>query len=81
MSTVALVGAGGKMGCRITDNMKKQTAYRMLHVEVAPAGLANLAKRGVAAVARPRRCPRPTSSSSPCPTTVSRPSRPRWCPS
>ena len=51
MSTVALVGAGGKMGCRITDNMKNQTAYRMLHVEVAPAGLANLAKRGVAAVA------------------------------
>jgi len=50
MSTVALVGAGGKMGCRITDNMKSQTAYRMLHVEVAPAGLANLAKRGMAAV-------------------------------
>ncbi|HYN02668.1 MAG TPA: phosphogluconate dehydrogenase C-terminal domain-containing protein [Vicinamibacteria bacterium] len=50
MSTVALVGAGGKMGCRITDNMRNQTAYRMLHVEVAPAGLANLAKRGVAAV-------------------------------
>jgi D-apionate oxidoisomerase len=51
MSTVALVGAGGKMGCRITDNMKKQSAYRMLHVEVAPAGIANLEKRGVAAVA------------------------------
>lgn len=50
MSTVALVGAGGKMGCRITDNMKNQTEYRMLHVEVAPAGLGNLAKRGVAAV-------------------------------
>jgi hypothetical protein len=50
MSTVALVGAGGKMGCRITDNMKSQTDYRMLHVEVAPVGLANLAKRGVAAV-------------------------------
>jgi len=50
MSTVALVGAGGKMGCRITDNMRNQTDYRVLHVEVAPAGLANLAKRGVAAV-------------------------------
>jgi len=50
MSTVALVGAGGKMGCRITDNMRNQTLYRMLHVEVAPVGLANLAKRGVAAV-------------------------------
>ena len=50
MSTVALVGAGGKMGCRITDNMRNRTDYRMLHVEVAPAGLANLAKRGLAAV-------------------------------
>jgi D-apionate oxidoisomerase len=50
MSTVSLVGAGGKMGCRITDNMRKQSAYRMLHVEVAPAGLANLEKRGVDAV-------------------------------
>jgi len=50
MSTVALVGAGGKMGCRITDNMKKQSTYRMRHVEVAPAGLANLEKRGVTAV-------------------------------
>jgi hypothetical protein len=50
MSTVALVGAGGKMGCRIADNMKNRTDYRMLHVEVAAAGLANLAKRGVAAV-------------------------------
>ena len=50
MSTVALVGAGGKMGCRITDNMKKQSVYRMLHVEVAPVGLSNLERRGVAAV-------------------------------
>ena len=50
MNTVALVGAGGKMGCRITDNMKNHPAYRMLHVEVAPAGLANLARRGVAPV-------------------------------
>ena len=50
MSTVALVGAGGKMGCRITDNMKKQPSYRMLHVEVAPAGIATLEKRGVAVV-------------------------------
>jgi hypothetical protein len=50
MTTVALVGAGGKMGCRITDNMKKQTAYRMLHVEIAPAGIENLARRGVSPV-------------------------------
>ncbi len=51
MTTVALVGAGGKMGCRITDNMKKQTEYRVLHVEVADAGRQRLADRGVAPVA------------------------------
>lgn len=50
MSTVALVGAGGKMGCRITDDMKKQSAYRVLHVETGPAGIRNLADRGVAGV-------------------------------
>ena len=50
MATVALVGAGGKMGCRITDKMKEQQAYRMLHVEVGEAGIANLAHRGVVPV-------------------------------
>jgi len=51
MTTVALVGAGGKMGCRVTDNMKKQRAYRMLHIEIGEAGIANLARRGVTPVA------------------------------
>jgi hypothetical protein len=50
MTTVALIGAGGKMGCRITDNMKKQQAYHMRHVEIAPAGIENLARRGVTPV-------------------------------
>jgi len=50
MTTVALVGAGGKMGCRITDNMKKQTEYRVLHVEVADAGRQRLAEREVTPV-------------------------------
>jgi hypothetical protein len=50
MTTLALIGAGGKMGCRITDNMKKAPAYRMLHVEVGAAGIANLARRGLAPV-------------------------------
>jgi hypothetical protein len=38
------------MGCRITDNMKKQAGYRMLHVEVAEAGRQRLAERGVTPV-------------------------------
>jgi hypothetical protein len=50
MSTVALVGAGGKMGCRITDNMKKQSDYRVLHVETGPGGVKNLADRGITVV-------------------------------
>jgi hypothetical protein len=57
MSTVALIGAGGKMGCRITDNMKKQSAYRMLHLDVGAAGIANLEKRGVAAMGAPEAVP------------------------
>jgi hypothetical protein len=51
MTTVALIGAGGKMGCRITDNMKKQKEFRVLHVEVGEAGRENLSLRGVTPVA------------------------------
>lgn len=46
MTTVALFGAGGKMGCRITDRMK-DSDYTMLYVEVSEAGVANLRRRGV----------------------------------
>jgi D-apionate oxidoisomerase len=45
---VALMGAGGKMGSRITDNMVKHPdKYEMLYVEVSEPGIANLAKRGL----------------------------------
>jgi len=47
MSTVTLIGAGGKMGCRITDNMKVSD-YSMRYVEVSPSGIENLKKRGLA---------------------------------
>jgi hypothetical protein len=47
MITIALMGAGGKMGCRITDRLK-DSEYRMLYVEVGEAGIANLAARGLA---------------------------------
>jgi hypothetical protein len=46
MMTIALLGAGGKMGCRITDNLK-DSAYRMLYVEVSAAGIENLRQRGL----------------------------------
>lgn len=47
MLSIALMGAGGKMGCRITDNMKDLPEYKLHYVEVSPQGIANLAERGV----------------------------------
>lgn len=44
---VALLGAGGKMGCRITDNMMHRPEYHMLYVEVAEQGIENLRERGL----------------------------------
>ncbi len=45
---IALMGAGGKMGCRITDNLMKLTGrYDVAYVEVSEGGIANLAKRGL----------------------------------
>jgi D-apionate oxidoisomerase len=43
---VVLVGAGGKMGCRLTDNLR-DSVYRMNYVEVSEAGIDRLQKRGV----------------------------------
>lgn len=46
MGTIALLGAGGKMGCRIADNLK-DGADTVLYVEVGERGIANLAARGL----------------------------------
>lgn len=45
---IALIGAGGKMGCRLTDNLKNST-YEMSYVEISPAGLERLAQRNITA--------------------------------
>jgi D-apionate oxidoisomerase len=45
---VALMGAGGKMGCRIADNVKDLDRYDVSYVEVSPEGRARLAERGIA---------------------------------
>jgi len=50
MTNIALVGAGGKMGCRILDHLKDNSEYRLRCVEVADGALTNLAERGVAPV-------------------------------
>lgn len=43
---IALIGAGGKMGCRLTDNLK-DSAYSMSYVEVSASGIDRLAARGI----------------------------------
>ncbi len=45
-TTITLMGAGGKMGCRIADNLRK-TEYSVRHVEVGDRGKAALAQRGI----------------------------------
>jgi len=51
MAIVALIGAGGKMGCRITDNLQK-TSYDMKYVEVSDRGLEQLRQRGLSATSQ-----------------------------
>jgi hypothetical protein len=46
MKTIALVGAGGKMGCRITDNLKN-SSFAMHYLEVSDAGIARLRERQI----------------------------------
>lgn len=46
MKIITLIGAGGKMGCRLTDNFIK-TDYKVHYLEVSPKGLENLQARGV----------------------------------
>lgn len=43
---VALIGAGGKMGCRITDNLMHMD-YDMRYVEISEKGVQNLRSRGL----------------------------------
>ena len=47
MTTIALVGAGGKMGCRLTDNFLKCPQYKVHFLEVSEKGIENLAARSV----------------------------------
>ena len=75
MKTITLVGAGGKMGCRLTDNFLK-TNYKVHYLEVSPKGIENLQQRGVALSTQAEAV---TLSSSPCRTWPSVPSRGRWC--
>lgn len=47
MSKIALVGAGGKMGCRLTDNFVRCPQYVLDYLEISEQGIQNLKKRNV----------------------------------
>lgn len=47
MNKIALVGAGGKMGCRLTDNFLKCPQYVLDYLEVSERGIQNLKNRNV----------------------------------
>ena len=46
MKKVVLIGAGGKMGCRITDNLK-DSDYEMFYLEVSGEGQKKLIEKGI----------------------------------
>jgi hypothetical protein len=46
-TTIALFGAAGKIGTRISGRMREDPAYRMLYVEAGEAGMARLRERGL----------------------------------
>jgi D-apionate oxidoisomerase len=48
MLKVALVGAGGKMGLRLTNNLKN-SGYIMSYHEISPSGIEKLSEKGVKA--------------------------------
>jgi len=52
MTKVALVGAGGKMGVRLTNNLKK-SAYQMSYLEVSPEGIERVKNCGVEVSSNP----------------------------
>lgn len=43
---IALVGAGGKMGCRLTDNLK-DSSYRVSYLELSDLGKERLGQRNI----------------------------------
>lgn len=56
--TIALFGAGGKMGCRIIDHLKDNPAYKLLCIENGSRGLLKLQERGLSPVSQDEALPR-----------------------
>ncbi|AEE49205.1 phosphogluconate dehydrogenase C-terminal domain-containing protein [Haliscomenobacter hydrossis] len=51
MTKIALIGAGGKMGCRLSDNFLKYAHYEVSYVEIASAGIERLDAKGIQTIA------------------------------
>jgi len=49
METIALFGAAGKIGTRLTNKLKDDPEFKMLYVESGEAGMARLQERGLEA--------------------------------
>lgn len=47
MARITLVGAGGKMGCRLTDNFLKRPQYQVQYLEVSESGIERLKQRNI----------------------------------
>ncbi|HRQ50243.1 MAG TPA: phosphogluconate dehydrogenase C-terminal domain-containing protein, partial [Agriterribacter sp.] len=47
MMKITLVGAGGKMGCRLTDNFLKNPQYDLKYLEISNAGIERLKQKNV----------------------------------
>ena len=53
MTTIALFGAGGKIGFRCVENLK-DAPYKMLYLEVSSAGIERLAREGLSVTPQDR---------------------------
>ncbi len=47
MVKIVLMGAGGKMGCRLTDNFLRYPNYDLEYLEISGQGIQNLKEKGV----------------------------------
>jgi hypothetical protein len=54
MTKVVLAGAGGKMGARLTNNLKNSD-YEMSYLEISPQGMAKLGEQGIV-ISAPYEC-------------------------
>ncbi len=57
MTKITLVGAGGKMGCRLTDNFLKNPQYEVKYLEVNDAGIQRLKQKNVSVSAQSEAIP------------------------